>query len=72
MDSLFCFACVCRFALAVKLSLSQPTSFLMFALPILSHILLEVVSEHPCGAVVVLAKLRQGLSFLLGLTHNTL
>ena len=44
----------------------------MFALPILSHILLEVVSEHPCGAVVVLAKLRQGLSFLLGLTHNTL
>lgn len=48
MDSLLCFACVCRFALAIKLS--QPTSFLMCALLILHHIVLGVVSTHPCGA----------------------
>jgi len=35
MNSLFCFAFVCSFALLIKLSLSQPTIFLTFTL--LSH-----------------------------------
>ena len=40
MNSLFCFALLVRvaFALPIKLSLSQPTSFLTFTLPILSPI----------------------------------
>lgn len=36
MNSLFCFSCMCSFDLLVKLLLSQPTSFLSFALPSLS------------------------------------
>lgn len=38
MDSLFCFAVCMALPLHVKLSLSQPTGFITFALPILSLI----------------------------------
>jgi len=49
-NSLFCFACV-AFALPIKLSLSQPTSFLTFSLPTLSAIPLYGKRASSCVAL---------------------
>ena len=51
INSLFCFACMCGFALAIKLSLSQPLSFLIFTLLILSPI--PLWGEWASGYVVL-------------------
>ena len=63
MNSLFRFACSCEsFALPIKLSLCQPTSFLTFTLLILSPVPLKGEWVSSCV----------GLSCLRGLNHDTL
>ena len=61
MNSSLCSACTCSFALPIKLSLSQPRSFLTFTLPVLSPIPPRG-REQGSGCA--------GPSCQLGLTHN--